>query len=83
MAIYLVEGPGGSKSLVETRKAKGAINHAAHKLFKATPLDGSEIVKAVTVDKLVLEKVDEKPKAEKPVADKPQAPAQGGIGPKA
>ena len=38
MAIYLVEGPNGTKRLVDTRTKSAAIQHVASKEYTAKPL---------------------------------------------
>lgn len=44
MAAYLIEGPNGTKNIVECRTAKSAIAHIASKDYKATTLKTSELL---------------------------------------
>lgn len=79
MAYYLVEGPKG-KALIETRTAKGAINHLAQKEYKATSLNSKELVKYIK-EGLEIETIEEaaadQPKSATPKVEAPKALTPG------
>lgn len=55
MSVFLVEGPDGSKSMVEARTKVGAIRHVALKQYKAERLSTGEALRLSRDEGLELE----------------------------
>lgn len=79
MAVILVEGPNGNKTLVEARTKSKAIAHVAAKEYKATTLNTTDMVKHIKAG-MEVETVVEKVKEEKTEVAKSERPVS--LGPK-